>query len=182
MLAALHSIVSSNLFQKYVLVPLAVIGFYQVFRGVTQLLSRDIEEKHLAGWTQKIYIGITILSCIVLFFYPKMQTTVPDDLYTENYGSIHPVDDLYSYNFENGSNDNDTLIFNGTREIIEHAEYYARQQTGWSVYEAIQEIGVINGHVQGDSNLTKSEYKEVVDTLYFFYEHLNSEISKAAKE
>ena len=182
MLAALHSIVSSNLFQKYVLVPLAVIGLYQIFRGITQLLSRDIEEKHLTGWTQKIYIVITILGCIVLVFSPKRQANAHDDPYTENYGSHSSVNDEYSNSYEDNANDNETLTFNTTRAIIERAENYAHQQTGWSVYEAMQEIGANNGHMQGDSTLTETEYEEVVDTLYFFYEHLNAEISKAAKE
>ena len=62
----LFSIIESTAFRKFVIAPLTVVGFYQIFRGVLTILENDIYEHKLRGWMAKIYIAITILGCIVL--------------------------------------------------------------------------------------------------------------------
>ena len=63
----LISIINSPVFKRFVVSPLAVIGFFQIFRGVTTIMERDIAEHELNGsWVLKAYIAITILGCICL--------------------------------------------------------------------------------------------------------------------
>lgn len=62
----LLSIISSEVFGKWIMAPLAVIGFYQIFRGVTTVIEKDLQEKDLKGWMANIYIAATILGCICL--------------------------------------------------------------------------------------------------------------------
>ena len=60
------SIFSSQMFRKWIITPLAVIGFYQIFRGVTTVIEKDLQEKDLKGWIANIYIAATILGCICM--------------------------------------------------------------------------------------------------------------------
>ena len=54
-------------FRKFVMSPLAVIGFYQIFRGVTAIIEKDLSEKAwLHDWMVVAYLVITVLGCICL--------------------------------------------------------------------------------------------------------------------
>ena len=64
---ALLSIVSSDVFKKWVLSPLAVVGFYQIIRGVAMVIEKDISEQDwIDGWVRKVYLAITVLGCLSL--------------------------------------------------------------------------------------------------------------------
>ena len=60
------SLINSSVFRKFVMAPLAVIGFYQIFRGVTTIMEKDISEHHLSGWILITYIAVTALGCLCL--------------------------------------------------------------------------------------------------------------------
>ena len=63
----LLSIIESPAFRKWVLSPLAVVGFYQIFRGVTTIIEKDLEEQDwITGKMIPVYIAVTILGCISL--------------------------------------------------------------------------------------------------------------------
>ena len=62
----LISIINSHVFKKYIVTPLAVVGFYQIFRGVTTIIEKDIYEHELTGWLLRVYLVVTVLGCICL--------------------------------------------------------------------------------------------------------------------
>ena len=63
----LFSIIESAVFRKWVLSPLAVVGFYQIFRGVTTIIEKDLTEQDwLVGWMVPVYLAVTVLGCICL--------------------------------------------------------------------------------------------------------------------
>lgn len=64
---ALLSIIESPEFRRWVVAPFAVIGFYQIFRGVTTIIEKDLSEKEwLKGWTIIVYLAATVIGCLCL--------------------------------------------------------------------------------------------------------------------
>lgn len=64
---ALLSIINSQPFRDFVLTPLAVIGFYQMFRGITAIIESDLSESEwLKGWLIPVYLAVTVLGCLSL--------------------------------------------------------------------------------------------------------------------
>ena len=61
-------------------------------------------------------------------------------------------------------------------DAIEDASYYARKQTGWSVYEAWNNIRIYQEgvHPYGYELPTRAEYHQSVETLVLFCEYLDS--------
>jgi hypothetical protein len=63
----LLNILHSPIFRRFVISPLAVIGFYQIFRGVIAIVEKDLSEKDwMRGWVVIVYVGITVLGCLCL--------------------------------------------------------------------------------------------------------------------
>lgn len=63
----LFSIIESTAFRNWVLCPLAVVGFYQIFRGVTTIIEIDLAEQDwLVGKMIPVYLAVTLLGCICL--------------------------------------------------------------------------------------------------------------------
>ena len=63
----LLNILQSPIFRRFVISPLAVIGFYQIFRGVIAILEKDLSEKEWTrGWVLIAYVVITVLGCLCL--------------------------------------------------------------------------------------------------------------------
>lgn len=63
----LLSIINSQPFRTFVLSPLAVIGFFQMFRGVTTIIEKDLSEQEwIKGWMIPVYLAVTILGCLSL--------------------------------------------------------------------------------------------------------------------
>ena len=79
-----------------------------------------------------------------------------DDIYDSGYY------DGYSYAFSQFE-----AIF---EEIFYEAEGYAREKTGWSVYEAWNNILM---YWDDPSSLSKSDYEDSVETLVYFSEYLD---------
>jgi hypothetical protein len=50
----ISNIINNELFQTLVVIPLAVIGFYQVLRGILTVVEDDIINKQLHGWVRKL--------------------------------------------------------------------------------------------------------------------------------
>ena len=63
----LLSIINSPVFKALVVCPLAVVGFYQIFRGVSAIIEKDVS-KHdwLNGWMLITYLAVTVLGCLCL--------------------------------------------------------------------------------------------------------------------
>lgn len=53
-------------------------------------------------------------------------------------------------------------------EIEEAASWYASEKTGWSVYEASENVSL---YLDGEKTITEEEYKQSVLTLKYFYEY-----------
>jgi hypothetical protein len=65
----LLNLLHSPLFRRFVIGPLAVIGFYQIFRGVTTIVEKDISENDwMRGWMVIGYLVLTVLGCLCLIF------------------------------------------------------------------------------------------------------------------
>jgi hypothetical protein len=64
---ALFSIIESQVFRNWVIIPLAIIGFYQIFRGVGTIIENDLaQQEWLKGWMVPIYLTLTVLGIICL--------------------------------------------------------------------------------------------------------------------
>lgn len=64
---ALLSIIHSPEFRTWIISPLAVIGFYQIFRGVTAIIEKDlVEQNWIRGWMVIVYLVVTVLGCLSL--------------------------------------------------------------------------------------------------------------------
>ena len=60
----LFDAIHSSIIQNFIIIPLAIIGVYQLFRSVGNQLEQDVQDNHLTGWAQKVYIAITVLGII----------------------------------------------------------------------------------------------------------------------
>ena len=64
----LQGILSSQAFLKFVILPFAVVGFYQIFRGVTTIIEKDLSEQDwIKGWKVVAYLSLTVIGCLCLF-------------------------------------------------------------------------------------------------------------------
>lgn len=64
---ALLSVIHNPTFRGFVIAPLAVIGFYQIFRGVAAIIETDLATKDwIKGWVVIAYLIITVLGCLCL--------------------------------------------------------------------------------------------------------------------
>lgn len=77
-------------------------------------------------------------------------------------------DDGYDIGFDDGYGE----VYNA----IEDASDYAREQTGWSVYEAWSNISIYKEgvHPYGYGLPTEEEYLQSIETLVLFCKHLDS--------
>ena len=96
--------------------------------------------------------------------------------YTDGYSDAK-VD--MEYRIEDYLDDYDNGYDNGYDEVynvIEHAKEYARKQTGWSVYEAWNNIRIYQEGVDpyGNELPTRAEYHQSIETLVLFCEYLDS--------
>ena len=64
---SIFAIIESSIFKSFVISPLAVIGFYQIFRGVVTIVEKDLTEREwIKGWMIVAYLLITVLGCLCL--------------------------------------------------------------------------------------------------------------------
>ena len=60
----IFDIISSDIFQKFIITPLAVVGLYQIIRSVGNQIEEDIQCNNFTGWAINGYIALTILGII----------------------------------------------------------------------------------------------------------------------
>ena len=112
-----------------------------------------------------------------------------DDGYSEGYAAAESdasylFDEKFSDGYDRG---NDDGFFEGYAEgydngyddvkaIIAEATDYAREKTGWSVYEAWCNISIYNDgeHPYGYQLPTEYEYYQSIETLVIFCEYLDN--------
>ena len=84
----------------------------------------------------------------------------------------YTLDEAFSNGFDTGYDEG----YDEVRDAIDKAADYAREQTGWSVYEAYCNISIYNDgvHPNGYALPTEEEYLESIDTLVYFCEHLEN--------
>ena len=63
-----QNILNSKAFLNFVITPFAIVGFYQIFRGVTTVIEKDLSEKDWSSvWTVAAYLAVTVIGCLCLF-------------------------------------------------------------------------------------------------------------------
>ena len=80
--------------------------------------------------------------------------------------------DYYDAGYYDGYDDGYDEVYNA----VEEATAYARSQTGWSVYEAWNNISIYNDGVNpyGHDLPTEEEYRQSIETLVIFCEYLDN--------
>ena len=64
----LQGILNSQAFLNFVILPFAVVGFYQIFRGVTAIIEKDLSKHDWPSvWMVVAYLAVTLIGCICLF-------------------------------------------------------------------------------------------------------------------
>lgn len=133
---------------------------------------KKIIKKFIAVLTVSV-LALCILSCSYRGTYDDGY----EDGYVDGYSDAesemqYNIEDEFSKGYDRGCDD----AYGETYNAIEEAEEYARSQTGWSVYEAWNNIRIFNDGVDpfGYDLPTKEEYKQSVETLVLFCEYLDS--------
>ena len=82
----------------------------------------------------------------------------------------------YSDGYDAGYDDGYDDGYNRVYDAIMDATDYARKQTGWSVYEAWNNISIYNDgvHPYGYALPTEEEYLQSVETIVIFCEYLEN--------
>ena len=99
-----------------------------------------------------------------------------DDGYNDGYSDaefeIGYLSEEFFDGYEAGYDDGYAEVY----DAIEDASYYARAQTGWSVYEAWCNISIYQEgvHPYGYELPTEEEYLQSIETLVLFCEHLDN--------
>lgn len=69
----LFEIFTSKVFKGFVVAPLACFGFYQLVRGIGDILEQDLAangwmrgSRRNITWQGKLYAALTILGCVAL--------------------------------------------------------------------------------------------------------------------
>ena len=126
---------------------------------------------------------ITILTasalalCILSCSYRGTYDDGYEDGYVDGYSDAesemqYNIEDEFSKGYDRGCDDGYGEVY----DAIEEAKEYARSQTGWSVYEAWNNIGIYNDgvHPFGYDLPTEEEYQQSIETLVLFCEYLDS--------
>ena len=121
-----------------------------------------------------IFVAALLISCGNNGYYDQGY----EDGYAEGLsdGRLEAELELYDKRFEAGYDIGYDDGCGEARLVIEAADDYARKQTGWSVYEAYNNIMIYHDGVDPDGFPlpTKEEYIECVETLVYFSEYLDN--------
>lgn len=97
--------------------------------------------------------------------------------YTDGYAEAHQkceylCEEEFFEGYEMGYDDGGDDV----RVAIDDALDYAREQTGWSVYEAWSNISIYNDgvHPYGYAIPTEEEYRQSIETLVIFCKYLDN--------
>ena len=135
-----------------IVIPLAVIGAYQIIRGIANVILSDVEEKDLTGWIKTAYIAVTILGCLTLIFVPKPDRSDSADSLPENPISVP------------------TELSNEFQYDLETAQKHAKEKTGYDLHEALD---VIWAYQDMPDDRNDVPYDAMVDTLYYFASYIS---------
>lgn len=181
---------------SYIFVLLAVIGFYQILRGLFKIIEDDAAKNNLTSKGTMLYFVITVICCIVLFLVPARreseesyqrgyETGVLDArmVYSDNSseGYDDGYDDGYSDGFIEGNNDVDIEYI--VQLILDEANSFASEGGKISVWEAMDLISIyLDGYDPDGYPLpTKAEFEEAVEVLQSYAAFLEWN-SKSFKE
>lgn len=114
--------------------------------------------------------------CFALSDHDDRNRSSYEDGYEDGYirGKEDNFSDAYDTGYYDGYKDkekelsDDRYRSKDILEILGEAEWYARDNGGWTAYEAAQNIAL---YLDGDPDVTKQEYDESVLALYYFYEY-----------
>ena len=124
-----------------------------------------------------IVILITMSSCGKNGYYDRGYQEGYDAGYIEGSADTRlKMEDNSIIGYDNGHSDGYREGYNDAKsKFIEEAEDYARDKTGWSVYEAWNSICIYHDGIDpnGFDIPTEEEYRQCVETLVYFYEYLN---------
>ena len=77
----------------------------------------------------------------------------------------------YDEGYSDGYDDGYTESKYNLEAAKSDAERYARNNSEWSLYEALQIVGIVHGYMETDDPTdapTQREYLDAIDTLYLF--------------
>ena len=129
-----------------------------------------------------LFVAVSLISCGSNGYYDQGY----EDGYAEGLydGHLEKELELYDDRFESGYDiGHEEGYYTGyddgyeeARLVIEIAGDHARDQTGWSVYEAWNNIGIYHDGVDPDGYElpTEEEYRQSVETLVIFCEYLDN--------
>lgn len=125
-----------------------------------------------------ILASALLLMCLLSCSYRGTYDDGYEDGYDEGYfDAMIKFEDYYDRGYGNGYNEGSDDREYDIRNSLEAAEDYARDQTGWSVYEAWNSIMIYHDGYDPDGFPlpTKEEYRQCVETLVLFCEYLDNE-------
>jgi hypothetical protein len=118
-------------------------------------------------------LALCILSCSYRGTYDDGYEVGYVDGYSDAEAEMqYNIKGEFTKGYDSGWDDGNEEVYNA----IEDAKEYARSQTGWSVYEAWNNIRIYNDGVDpfGHDLPTEEEYQQSVETLVLFCEYLDS--------
>lgn len=136
-------------------------------------------KKFIATLSIIVFTGCLLLSCDSEMTYDDGFDAGYDQGYWD--ASIE-FDGDYSRGYEDGYSEGYWIGSSdhgyNSHEILEAAYDYAREKTGWSVYEAWNSILIYHAGTDPDGFAipTKEEYLQCVNTLVLFCEYLEGEL------
>lgn len=93
-----------------------------------------------------------------------------DDGYSDGYIDSSSEDDIYNSGYSDGYSYAFSQFTSIYEEVLCEAEDYAREKTGWSVYEAWNNMLM---YWDDPSSISKTEYEDSIETLVYFGMYLD---------
>lgn len=129
-----------------------------------------------------LLVAVSLISCGGNGYYEQGY----EDGYAEGFAAGHLEAELELYDkrfeaghdvaYDDGYYEGHDDGYDEARLIIDMASEHAREQTGWSVYEAWNNIAIYHDGVDphGHELPTEEEYRQSVETLVLFCEYLDN--------
>lgn len=124
-----------------------------------------------------VIIAILIALCSLSACNSKTYEDGYNDGYNDGYSYAeyemrYLAEEKFSDGYEIGCDEGYDDVYGAILDAMD----YAREQTGWSVYEAWNNIGIYNDGVDpfGYALPTEEEYQQSIETLVLFCEYLDN--------
>lgn len=124
------------------------------------------------------FVAISTALCLLSACNNKEYECAYNDGYNDGYSCAefeigYLAQEKFSDGYEIGFDDG----YDNVCGTISDAMDYAREKTGWSVYEAWNNISIYNDgvHPFGYDLPTEEEYRQSIETLVIFCEYLDNE-------